>query len=70
MTLRESFQGILDSIIKIIDWFIDGWNKLFNGEILDLTIGQAILVLFIGWLIFNVYTEKVNPLIKKDNSEE
>jgi hypothetical protein len=47
MTLREIAQDL-----KF--WSADGWVKLFNGDILELTISQGIHILVVGVVLFLV----------------
>ena len=35
-------------------WSADGWVKLFNGDILELTISQGIHILVVGVVLFLV----------------
>ena len=43
MTLRELMENIKDSLSGSLDWFVDGWQKIANGDFLDLTVGQALV---------------------------
>jgi hypothetical protein len=47
MTLREARQRIVDSFNGTVNWFLDGYENLVSGDILDLTIGQAIVTLIL-----------------------
>ena len=58
MTLRELFQLIgvwwSDTTVAVtadqffhIDWFKDGFEKIIEGNILDLAIGQIAFILFL-----------------------
>ena len=72
MTLRELFQLIgvwlSDTTVAVtadqffhIDWFKDGFEKLIEGNILDLTISQIAFILFLVliffWGLINDYTK-------------
>ena len=58
MTLRELIAETLDWVrettASVGYWFEDGWGKLIEGNILDLTIGQIAFILFLVWWIFIV----------------
>ena len=73
MTLRELFQLIgvwwSDTTVAVtadqffhIDWFKDGFEKLIEGNILDLKISQIAFILFfvlmIFWGLINDYTTR------------
>ena len=54
MTVRELIHNtknwFIESFSDITSWFAEGWEKIIDGNFLDLTIGQALLVLLIiGW---------------------
>ena len=50
MTLRDFFSGLFDTVELIIFWFIDGFNILFSGKVLSLSIGQALFTVFLIWV--------------------
>ena len=54
MTLREAFQGLLDLFFNSFASFVDAQEKLFSGNILDLTIGQTISLFFSLVIYFNL----------------
>jgi len=58
----------LDSFFKTITWFIDGWSTLVNGEFLDSTMDQALLVLFIGGSIISWVLEWINEITNEIKS--
>ena len=73
MTLHELFQLIgvwwSDTTVFVtadqffhIDWFKDGFEKLIEGNILDLTISQIAFILFLVlmffWGLINNYTTR------------
>ena len=50
MTLSDFFSGLFDTVELIIFWFIDGFNILFSGKVLSLSIGQAVFTVFLIWV--------------------
>jgi hypothetical protein len=72
MTLREFGQNFSESYNDTTVWFSDGWEKLVNGQFLDLTIGQALLILFIVWAFFETTGSSSNsiPVKKEDHHTE
>ena len=65
MTLREAFQGLLDLFFNSFASFVDAQEKLFSGNILDLTIGQTISLFFSLVIYFNLlsahYSQEDRP---------
>ena len=51
MTLREVGEKFSDLFSDIKGWYLEGSDKLINGDFLDLTIGQAILFLILAFMI-------------------
>jgi len=53
MTLREVIDNtknwFVDSYNDTTSWFSDWFEKLINGNILDLTIGQALFSMLLVW---------------------
>ena len=66
MTLREAFQGLLDLLLNSFAWFVDAQEKLFSGNILDLTIGQTILF-FPLVIYFTLLSENESQLPKNED---
>ena len=66
MTLREAFQGLLDLFFNSFASFVDAQEKLFSGNILDLTIGQTISLVFSLVIYFNLLSEK-NALYSQED---
>ena len=68
MTVRELIHNtknyFLESYNDTTSWFIEGGGKIVNGNFLDLTIGQALLVLFIAWSFLLGIKESINDAIK------
>ena len=67
MTLREAFQGLLDLFFNSFASFVDAQEKLFSGNILDLTIGQTILLFFPLVIYFNLLSENKSQLPKNED---
>ena len=65
MTLREAFQGLLDLLLNSFASFVDAQEKLFSGNILDLTIGQTISLFFPPGNIFQSFVRKERPLLTR-----
>ena len=66
MTLREAFQGLLDLFFNSFASFVDAQEKLFSGNILDLTIGQTISLVFSLVIYFNLLSER-NALYSQED---
>ena len=66
MTLREAFQGLLDLFFNSFASFVDAQEKLFSGNILDLTIGQTISLFFSLVIYFNLLSER-NALYSQED---
>ena len=66
MTLREAFQGLLDLFFNSFASFVDAQEKLFSGNILDLTIGQTISLYFSLVIHFNLLSER-NALYSQED---
>ena len=66
MTLREAFQGLLDLFYNSFASFVDAQEKLFSGNILDLTIGQTISLFFSLVIYFNLLSER-NALYSQED---
>jgi hypothetical protein len=71
MTVRELIELIDDTKNWFIElfsdamsWWTEGCEKVFNGDFLDLTIGQALLVLFFSYLIFIWVIESIHNVIR------
>ncbi len=50
MTLKEvvekfSWWKLVDWLLEGVEWLLEGANKLVSGDILNLTVGQAIFFL-------------------------
>jgi hypothetical protein len=58
----------LDSFFKTIAWFIDEWSTLVNGEFLDPTISQGLLVLFTGESIISWALEWIKEITNEIKS--
>mgnify|MGYP000150271558 CR=1 FL=1 len=67
MTLREAFQGLLDLFFNSFASFVDAQEKLFSGNILDLTIGQTISLFFSLVIYFNLLSENKSQLPKNED---
>ena len=67
MTLREAFQGLLDLFFNSFASFVDAQEKLFSGNILDLTIGQTISLFFSLVIYFNLLSENESQLPKNED---
>ena len=67
MTLREAFQGLLDLFFNSFASFVDAQEKLFSGNILDLTIGQTISLFFSLVIHFNLLSESESQLPKNED---
>ena len=66
MTLREAFQGLSDLFFNSFASFVDAQEKLFSGNILDLTIGQTISLVFSLVIYFNLLSER-NALYSQED---
>ena len=66
MTLREAFQGLSDLFFNSFASFVDAQEKLFSGNILDLTIGQTISLFFSLVIYFNLLSER-NALYSQED---
>ena len=66
MTLREAFQGLLDLFFNSFASFVDAQEKLFSGNILDLTIGQTISLFFSLVIYFNLLSAR-NALYSQED---
>ena len=66
MTLREAFQGLLDLFFNLFASFVDAQEKLFSGNILDLTIGQTISLFFSLVIYFNLLSKR-NALYSQED---
>ena len=53
MTLRELWQKTIDLFNNAVSWFSDGLQKIVSGNLLDLTIGQAVTILFLSCYFIN-----------------
>ena len=67
MTLREAFQGLLDLFFNSFASFVDAQEKLFSGNILDLTIGQTISLFFSLVIYFHLLSENESQLPKNED---
>ena len=67
MTLREAFQGLSDLFFNSFASFVDAQEKLFSGNILDLTIGQTISLFFSLVIHFNLLSESESQLPKNED---
>jgi hypothetical protein len=76
MTLRELgqsissfFQGIWNGVIglwnTIIDFYGDAFEKIFNGDFLDLTIWQVVFLVF-GWWVVAVLFQWSQGYLSRD----
>ena len=63
-TIGDALSGILSSLLDLIVYIIDAFQKLFRGDILELGIIQAVLlVLIIGWVINYIIIPLFNSVI-------
>jgi len=74
MTLRKLKQNVEDSFNGAFDWFSDGWSTLASGDIMGLTIGQAVLFIFIIGAFLNNIVDGLNNIVddfksSKDNDD-
>jgi len=76
MTLKELIDNTKnwidnteDRSVNLFDdttsWFSDGFEKLVQGNILELTIWQALLITFIILFIFMRIKDAINNVIKE-----
>ena len=69
MKLGEFFNLLGDFLISILSWFGEGADKLWQLEILELTLGQSALTLAIIFVYFFVVQEQLIKFRSNDEKE-
>jgi hypothetical protein len=61
MTLRELGENVQERWLNTIGFFVDTFETVAHGDLLDLTLLQAGFLLFCIWAVWKVYDRFIKP---------